>query len=210
MGGHGLGQRFKVVTALQGRDDAAFAVLPGGSHEKVGYPGKVFLLEVNVAKGVIGMGIKSSGDKDELGLEFFDGREPVALDRFSESGPSGACYEWSIDDVRSLQVVVAVGVVGVLKAGSDEDCRSVLEDVDGAVSVMNIEIKDGHPLHFFMGKGSSSAHCDIVVKAESHSSVVLGMVSRWSSAGENALSFPGKNKVDGFFEGSGGQPGGGE
>lgn len=210
MSGHRLGQRIKVVTTLKRRDDAAFGVLPGGSYEKVGHPGKVLLLEVDVAEGVIGMGIKPGRDKDELGLEFFDGRQPVTLDGLSEFGSLSAGCQGGIDDIGPFKVVVAVRVVGVLKAGSDEDCRSVLEDVDCAVSMMNIEIKDGYPVHFFMGEGSGSAHCDIVVKAEPHSGVVFGMVSRWSGAGKGAVPFPGKNEVDCFFQCTGGQPGGGE
>lgn len=135
-----------------------------------------------------------------------DGRKPVALDRFPKPGSLSAGYKGRIDDIGAFEIVVAVGVVGVLKAGSDEDCRSVLEDVDGAVSMMNIEIKDGYPFHFFMGESCGSTHCDIVVKAEPHPSVVFGMVPRWPGAGEDTFALPGQDEIDGFFEGPGGQP----
>ena len=181
-----------------------------GSHDKVGHPGEVFLLEMNIAEGVIGMSVESGGDEDELGFELLDGRKPVAFYCLSKSGSFGAGFEGGIDDIRSFKVVVAMGVVGVLKAGSDEDCRGVLEDVDRSVSVMNIEVKDSHPFHFLMGQGSGCSHCDIVVKAEPHSGVVFSMVSRRSCTGEDASAFPGKDEIDCFFQGSGGQAGGGE
>lgn len=185
-------------------------MLLGRSDDKFGYPGEVFLLELDVTEGIIGVCIESGGDEDELGSEPVQGREPVTFDGLAETGAAGACRKWRVDDVGALQVKVAMGVMWVLEAGSDEDLRGVLENINRAVSMVHVEIQDSDPLDILMSKGGGGAHGDIVVKAESHAGVMLCMVAGRPGAGKNPPGLPGEDEVDRFFDGTGGELGGRE
>jgi len=111
--------------------------------------------EAEVADGV-GVGdVGADGDEEGVGMEVGDfvqggveGLEPV--------GFGGAAREGEVDVEAGagaiaglLWVAPEVGVlrVGVSVQGEEEDVRSGVEDVLGAVAVVVVEVEDGEALH---------------------------------------------------------------
>ncbi len=207
MGGGGGCEGFEIVAAFEGRDDASAAVILGHRNDEPGDPGEVIGVEMEVSQRVVGVGVEARGDEDELGLEFLEGGNPVALDGLAKGGSAGAGRERSVDDMVADEVEVSVGVVRVLEAGGDEHAGGILENIDGAIAVVHVEIEDGHALDVLVSEGGGGSEGDIVVKTEAHAGIVFRVMSGRATTGEDSLHVAVEDEGDCFFQSSGGESG---
>ena len=124
MGCDGFGEGVEIVASFEGGDDAAVAVFVGEVDDQLGDPGEVVLCEVDVAEGIVGVGIEASGDEEDLRFELGDGGEPVALDGLAEGEAVGPGPEGSMDEVVAGEVEVAVwsGGVGNSRRRAPREC----------------------------------------------------------------------------------------
>ena len=93
----------------------------------------------------------------------------------------------------------------MLETRGDEHLGSVLEDVDGAIAVVDIEVEDGHPFEVGARDRGGGSDCDVAVEAKAHPGVVFGVVSGGSGAGEDALHAFIHHETDGFLHRAGGE-----
>lgn len=207
MGGGGGCEGIEIVAAFEGRDDATAAVILGHRNDEAGDPGEVIGVEMEVSQGVVGVGVEARRDENELGLEFFEGGNPIALDGFAKGRAAGAGREWSVDDMVADEVEISVGVVRVLEAGGDEHAGVVLEDIDGAIAVVHVEVEDGHALDVLVSEGGGGSEGDIVVETEAHAGIVFRVMSGRATTGEDSLHVTVEDEGDGFFQSSGGESG---
>ena len=99
MGGDGFGEGFEVVTAFEGGDDAAVAVVVGKADDELRDLGEVVFVEVNVTEGIGGVGIEAGGDENELRTEGRERRPDILVEGFTPGRAASAGHQRYIDDI---------------------------------------------------------------------------------------------------------------
>ena len=108
-------------------------------------------MQEQAAQGVFAVGVEAGGDQDELRAVVLQGGAPIPLQGMAEGGAFAAGRQGRVVDVGAVDVDVSVGVEGVLEAGADQHFRALLEDIDGAVAVVDVEVQDGRPVQVAQG-----------------------------------------------------------
>jgi len=94
-----------------------------------------------------------------------------------------------------------IGVKGILEAGTEQDPGVIAEDVFGAIAVMDIEIKDGHPLQTMYCQSMGSGAGNIVVEAKTHCGAGLGMMSRRPYTAKCIVHLAAQHQISGLHGG---------
>src|SRR5699024_10791504 len=114
------------------------------------------------------MSIETRRNQHQIGLEAMQGRQPVVFDSLAEPPAVGAGFQRGIDDVLPFATQVAPRIEGELEAGADQDIRIILENIDGAVALMDVEIEYGDAPGTITLAGMSGSHRHVVVETETH------------------------------------------
>jgi hypothetical protein len=99
-------------------------------------------------------------------------------------------------------------VEGVLVEGEKEHRGVVVEQVLGAVAVVDVPVDDHHPLDPVPALQVARRHRDVVEQAEAHRPVGLGVVTGRAHAGEPVVDLAGHDRVNQGEHPAGGQAGG--
>ncbi len=91
-----------------------------------------------------------------------------------------------------------------------EDAGIVLDEILGAVAVVDVEIEDGDTRKAVMVERVSCADGDAAQKAETHSRCPLGMVAGGTDGAEGARGLAGQDEIDGAHHRTRGPQRGGE
>ena len=177
-------QRVQIITPFQGGHDAALGAVLGEVNDEFRHPAKVRILQHQAGQGVGAVGVEAGGNQDQIRPVGLDGGNPVPLQGLAELRAGGAGRQGGVDDVGAANVCVAVGVVWVLEAGAHQHLGAILEDVHGAVAVVDVEVQNGQTVH--LAQGAHGAQCDAVVQTEAHGGCGLRMVAGWPHGAEGA------------------------
>ena len=158
---------------------------------------------LNPAKWVFYVDVVARGDEDDIRAEVFDKPRkdiPIGFVELLISGTVGhrdvigASFSFALS---SLGIFACTGIMGILVRAEVEYGVIFFEDMLGAVSVMDIEINDKHPLVTDL-LGIPRADSDIVEYAESHGLVGFGMMTRRTHRAEGTFYLSAFAFVDRF------------
>ncbi len=185
----GLAQRDGVISPLEKRDDPA----PGDFPDQAGHLGEMFGFQQLVPKGIQTMGIEARGNEQKIGGEKLQLGHDHAPDRV---GPLVRAASR-----RHLHVQVGVTFspfvgksrsrkLGVFVQADEEHRVIIIKGVLRAITVMDIEIKNSHPVRFGYIADPSCRDGDVVEHAEPHRVVGLGMMPRGGASGQRRSRTP--------------------
>ncbi len=170
----------------------------------VGNPFKVGLIELQLGEGICPVSIKPCRDQDEIWPMRCQRRPPVPVDGPTEARAASARGQRCVDNVGAVYIMHTARVVGVLKAGADQNLRNVLAKIHSAVAVVDVEIQYGHPAHVRASQGIDGRDRYAVEQAKPHRSAQLSMVSRWPDRAEDTVRLPRQHVGHTLPDGSGG------
>ena len=148
------------------------------------------------------MRIEARRHKDHLRSVRFDRWPPARIDGAPKAAAIGAFAQWRIDDVRAIEIEVPVGLERVLETRTDQDFRLRLEQIDGAISMMDVEVEDRHALDLGIGERCTCRKRNVVVDAETHCGAFLGMVTGWADGTESVVCVAAQHRFGGGHAGA--------
>ena len=131
-------------------------------------------------------------------------RPPVPVDGPTEARAASARGQRCVDNVWAVYIMHTARVVGVLKAGADQNFRYVLAKINGSIAVVDVEIQYGHPAHVRASNGIDGRDGHAVEQAKPHRSAQLRMVSRWPHRAEDPVRLSRQHVGHTLPDGSGG------
>jgi putative transposase len=191
---HRAGQGVEVVATLKRGHHPSLGMLLGRVDDPSRHPGEVRFIELQPPERIVPVGVKAGRNEDQLGPVLFDGWRPVPLDRAAEVAAPTARGKRSVHDVVPVHVVIAVWIERVLETRTDEYLGPVLEHLDRAVAMMNVEIKHRDALDLRHRDRRRRPDCNMVEETEAH-------------RGEHASSLAPRDERHGFFQSPGRQSG---
>ena len=96
----------------------------------------------------------------------------------------------------------------MLKTGAHQYAFITTDNVYRAVTLMHIEIDNGHPLQVMKGECPHRGQGDIVIETKPHRLGSFGMVSRWAGTDKGVGYLAAHNHIDSLHIAACGQPGG--
>jgi len=207
MGGHASRKALPIIAAFQHGNEAAVADAIGHLHQLVGQPGKILGVPVEAGQRIAMVGIEAGRDQQEIRLEGLDGGED-ALDIGGTHGAGAAAGgQGGVDDIADADEIRIAGarIERHLVARGIEHRAVVLENVLGAIAVMDVEIDDGDAACAKLALCFTGDDRDRVDEAEAHRPAALGMVAGRADGAEGISRFA---QGDSFQRGKAGAEGG--
>lgn len=207
-----------MVAAFEHGEDFASGMAGGDSRDEVGEIGKVFVGEEEVAEWVSHAAVESGGDEDELGAEFFHGGDELFLEAGEDFCAPGEGGERAIEGGplpragASLIGAASARVPRSLVGAEEEDGAVFVEDVLGAVAVVDVPIDDEDAIEAVTALGVAGGDGDVIKDAKAHAVAGIGVVTGWPDEAEGSVDGPGRDGIHGGESaadgGEGGGPGG--
>src|SRR5436305_531317 len=177
-------QARQVVPPFEQRQHAAAADLGGELAQPSPPAPEPLLRHPHAAEGVVPPGVETGGEDQGVGGEAAKGGEDPVADRLLVDVVAGAGGERHVEREPlagadpPLARRAGAGVEGVLVGAGVEDVGARLEEVLGAVAVMDVEIEDRHPRGAVAAAQALGGHRGAVEEAEAHGHLALGVVAR--------------------------------
>ena len=175
--------------------------------------GEVAVGEGEAAEGVAAAGIEAGGEDDEVGAEGVHGGDEFLAEGIKDGATAGAGGEGAIEGGGLAGGGAGFGggagawVPGGLMDGEEEDVGVFVEDILGAVAVVDIPIDDEDAIDAPGFAGVPSGDGGVIVDAEAHATGGGGVVSRGADGGEGVADAALDDGIDGGEGGAGGEAG---
>src|ERR1700722_12187358 len=205
-----------MISAFEGADDSALAMLVGGGDQAAGDLREAVFGEVDLGEGVEVVGVEAGGEEEEIGVKIVEGGK----DRFVHRGlvivVGAAGGHGDVDDAAvggafaGFGGVAGAGVTGggVLMNADEEDRAVGVENGLGAVAVVDVEIDDGDFIEAVFLLEVTGGDGDVGEEAESHGRIGLGVVAGRADSVEGAADGAVYDGVAAGEERAGGEQGG--
>ena len=131
-------------------------------------------------------------------------RQPALDDRGAERVAALAGGERDVDHVGRRVVDAAVRVERMLERRHHQHAGIALEDVLGAVAVVDVEVDDRDAFEAVRLEGVRGADGDVVEEAEAHRAAALGVVPGRPHGAERGRALLLQHEVDAEHDGAGG------
>lgn len=189
----------EIVTAFEGGYQFAATEPVGQVAKRAGDPGKVRLVQHEPGEGIGGMGIEPGRDEDQLGREILDPGQHMIRHRGAEGPPVRPVGQRHVHHVVVGARLVrgpGAGIERPLVGRAEQDSCVILDQVLGAVAVVNVEIDDRHAGQAMVIQRVPRRDGDRPEQAEAHGDLALGMVTGRAHRGKGVADLPGQDHVD--------------
>ena len=188
-------QHCQVISTFQHRYDTPAGVPVRHLHDPVRHPAVEPGAEVDLAQGIVPVGVEPGGDDDEFRLEVVHGRQDLFHERglvvrITAAGAHGTVHSGAPAFANAgFRPGAGAGIEGILVGADEQHRRVLLECMLSAVAVMNVPVQD-HDLVQAVARLQVARQDGYVVQdAEAHGLVILCMVAGRSHQGEAVADF---------------------
>ena len=169
--------------------------------------------EGEAAEGVAAAGVESGGEDDEVGAEGVHGGDEFLAEGIQNGSAASSGGEGAVEGGgfagggAGFGGVASAWVPRGLVDGEEEDVGVFVEDVLGAVAVVDIPIGDEDAVDAPGFAGVAGGDSGVVVDAEAHAAGGGGVVAGRADGGEGVADMALEDGIDGGEGGAGGEAG---